>query len=470
MYKKLFLILIIIGCFAPQIQAMQTISIGDESNLYSKTLKENRPFRVYIPDSYHESEQKYPVIYVLDGEVSFFHTASTSQFLSQYGFMPEAIVVAVHNTNRFRDMPIPDTYGRAGEKNFLSFLVDELVPDIDNTYRTHPLRILIGHSQGGLFVNYAMSTSQDTFHWFVSLDAPLFGDANGFKQELIRKIQSRGYNGRYVTVDRSLGWLDEWADFEAAAPTHFMHAQFKAQPGESHESMNFEGTYKALKYLFSDFSPADIATKNLATLQAEYLNRSEQYRYPVPIPRRLLSRNIDDLIFQIRGEEAQELLGYLIENYGENRSTDQLGERVREVLNAEPLDESVDDIINYPSPGAEQMAPYLGTWTGTINSRFPTDVVITFSMQDGKAVGHMARTYPDGKTEREQLAIVRILEDGTFEWGYMNRMRPRGVILNTSSQRSSKRITGTQKMKGVRVKFPDGFTPPTVTFTLIKQE
>jgi enterochelin esterase-like enzyme len=91
--------------------------------------------------------------------------------------MPEALVVAITNTDRNRDMPVPQSYGKGGEENFLTFLADELIPEVKRRYRTVELRILLGHSQGGLFAIYALANKPAAFQWYLAMDAPLAGFA-----------------------------------------------------------------------------------------------------------------------------------------------------------------------------------------------------------------------------------------------------------------------------------------------------
>lgn len=454
---SLFIVVILVYSSRAQTPTHQPISIGEAISLHSDILDEKRPMRIYVPPSYTQTEQAYPVVYVLDGEVAFLHTASAVQFLALYGKMPEAIVVAVHNTDRWRDMPIPDNYGRGTEAAFLRFLSDELVPYIDQTYRTHPLHILIGHSQGGLFSAYAMTQTTSPFQWYISMDAPLFGAGEAIKNQIIALAQDPSYAGRLVTVDRTLGWKKEWTNVETAAHPSFVHAQVLVGRNQAtHETLTYTGTYDALEHLFSDYAPADITTKNLPTLQAEYAERSARYGYSLAIPRRLLLRNIDDLLFQMRGVEARTMLTYTEKTFGETEQTQRLQQRVGDVIAEGPLDETVDDILNYDIATPEAMAPYLGTWTGQVKDRFPMDAIVSFKVIDGNVVGYTDLEAPDGGAMRRiDHVMIRVLEDGSLEFGYMNQMRPRGVITYRGHFQDGIFI-GKMEMRGVKLTPPPG--------------
>lgn len=145
------------------------------SKLFSKTLDEEREVIVHLPVGYERNlEQRYPVIYVLDGSSQDIHTAHSAALMARIGVMPEVIVVGLPNTsgaNRERDYTPPfmridieqaDSSCGGGEA-FLAFLKNEAIPLIEKTYRTTPYRMLAGHSRGGLFVAYSLLADSNLF-------------------------------------------------------------------------------------------------------------------------------------------------------------------------------------------------------------------------------------------------------------------------------------------------------------------
>jgi predicted alpha/beta superfamily hydrolase len=138
-----------------------------QTNIHSTVLGEERRVIIHLPRNYSKDpNQKYPVMYVLDGTSQDDHTADKMAVLSDAGLVPAAIVVGLPNTrgNRERDQTPPfmrrnvddekSPYG-AGDK-FLSFIEKELIPFIDSKYRTSGHRTLSGNSRGGLFVLYSL--------------------------------------------------------------------------------------------------------------------------------------------------------------------------------------------------------------------------------------------------------------------------------------------------------------------------
>lgn len=128
------------------------IIIGNVDSLYSETLVQGRPIWVYFPRSAEDPGRKFPVLYLLDGNVHFYSATGMLQQLSVANgntISPEMVVVAIPNTNRIRDLT-PSTVGYSpssgGAENFTTFIEKELIPFIDKKYPTTPYRTILGHS------------------------------------------------------------------------------------------------------------------------------------------------------------------------------------------------------------------------------------------------------------------------------------------------------------------------------------
>jgi predicted alpha/beta superfamily hydrolase len=146
-----------------------------------------------LPPSYGtDPQRRYPVLYMHDGQNLFDPATSYGNVdwavdevmtrLIKQGAVREAIVVGVWNTPQRREeympqravqgmkklkMPGPDinASGIVSDR-YLSFLVTELKPFIDATYRTLPDRAntsVMGSSMGGLISQYAMSKYPEVF-------------------------------------------------------------------------------------------------------------------------------------------------------------------------------------------------------------------------------------------------------------------------------------------------------------------
>ena len=139
-------VLLIVGvlCLFQQFTIGQTIqnvhflkTVGVLDSLYSETLKESRKIYIQLPSSYSpEKKQKYPVVYILDGEI-FLPTVNNVLDYYSGGYMPEMVLVGIsNNNNRTRDLTtsvIKSKYGAPfNEKNgeaekFSQFIEKELI-------------------------------------------------------------------------------------------------------------------------------------------------------------------------------------------------------------------------------------------------------------------------------------------------------------------------------------------------------
>jgi predicted alpha/beta superfamily hydrolase len=155
-------------------------NIREHENFDSETLGNARTVLVYLPPGYDENEdRRYPVLYMHDGQNIF--DAGTSFIGVEWGvdealerMIPEGqvrplIVVGIYNNeNRsFEYTPVADpSRGGGGAGRYAEFIVNELKPFIDSTYRTLPSREhtgIMGSSLGGIVSLYTAWSHPDVF-------------------------------------------------------------------------------------------------------------------------------------------------------------------------------------------------------------------------------------------------------------------------------------------------------------------
>jgi predicted alpha/beta superfamily hydrolase len=188
-----------------------TVACGERLTLHSKILGKERTAFISVPASYTQGTQRYPVLYLTDAQWQFDQSRTSAAFLARNGLIPEIIVVGVTNSDRTRDLyatkadfkqngrtiPFP-TSGNADQ--FLEFLEKELIPRIESTYRTTPLRILAGHSAGGNFALHTMRVRPELFQVIIAASPWLaWDDARELKQ-LVPFLESTEVNTRVLFV------------------------------------------------------------------------------------------------------------------------------------------------------------------------------------------------------------------------------------------------------------------------------
>lgn len=237
--------------------------------IHSELLKENRTCLVSLPESYHEAseaDREYPVLILLDGAVHFKAAQGVIHFMSAPGpgnrFMPETIIVAIENIDRERDFTHTriktvreNTMG--GGKNFLNFIEKELLPYIDEHYRTTPNRTLAGHSLGGLFTINAYMDPNSSFDRYLAIDPSLWWDED-MTAEKVAGIAPSSFQKKLYLASANQGeakkernkmrhelfvkLLNERADGKAPVK----HEYFKE---EDHRSVPLPALYHGLRFL-----------------------------------------------------------------------------------------------------------------------------------------------------------------------------------------------------------------------------
>jgi predicted alpha/beta superfamily hydrolase len=149
--------------------------------LRSSAVGQDYQISVLLPDSYATSQARYPVLYLLDGNVMMAVCGVMAPFMTLDKVVPELIVVGVGNPMRTSDewgahrgrdytpVAAADWPGSGGGPQFFRFLRDELLPFVDAEYRTDPGdRVLYGYSLGGLMVLYALLQQPALFRRYVA--------------------------------------------------------------------------------------------------------------------------------------------------------------------------------------------------------------------------------------------------------------------------------------------------------------
>ncbi|UOB16854.1 alpha/beta hydrolase [Abyssalbus ytuae] len=320
------------------------IEIGEKKQLFSKVLNEEREYWVYLPEHYTDNnfpDQNYPVIYLLDAEKHFHTATGIIKHLANeyYPQMPECIVIGIKNTNRSRDLTptnVPEfNTHTGGYDKFVSFIEQELIPEISKKYRTLNYKILIGHSFGGLFTMSALYKSTSLFNSYVAIDPSLWWDEEWlvrqsdsvFKHKNFkhRKLFLAGANshGMHKNPGKQLEAHSK-AQKDFLNKTHAHHPKKlrfhnKFYKNEDHGSVILPSLADAFKYIFSGIRlNANEVVKNPGIIEKNYSKLSENLNFEF-IPQSFYINNLADLAIKTGQEEnARKLHELNIKNYPNN--------------------------------------------------------------------------------------------------------------------------------------------------------
>lgn len=270
-------------------QSDKVVAVGKHMSFASEILQEDFTYFEHLPAGYEKSGKKYPVAYVLNSQIvsTFAIAAATIDRLS-FERIPEMILIGISNTGRARNyFPVRPNTNTPGEADvFLKFLKEELIPHVDKTYRTDTYRIIMGQSNTGLFVVYALLADPEVFNAYIAA-SPSLGWGLEFMQKKAESafasltMPPRFLYMNYGEFDYARLVNDALPDFvktlEAKAPASL---SWKAQYLENEGHVPVGTLNDALLTLFSDYRiPEEVKAQGLAAVDQYYAGLTKKFGF-----------------------------------------------------------------------------------------------------------------------------------------------------------------------------------------------
>jgi predicted alpha/beta superfamily hydrolase len=195
--------------FCSQAFAQLTGDFERHTAFASKILDKPRNLTVFLPPGYTESNKRYPVLYMHDGQNLFdpatgfagqeWHMDETASRLIAEGKLPPLIIVGIWNTSaRMQEY----TNGAAGKSAaYGRMIIEELMPFIDSKYRTltGPQNTGLGGSSLGGLVTMAIALEYPNVFGKLAIVSPSVWWEN---QAILQDV------GKYAGTARPKIWLD----------------------------------------------------------------------------------------------------------------------------------------------------------------------------------------------------------------------------------------------------------------------
>jgi len=370
----IILYLFIFSAAAAIAQTKQLLVLGFRDTIPSKILGEKRAFLIHLPNTPPDEfapDQKYPVIYVLDGDTYFQTVVAISESKSggsgNYS-SPKAIIVGIPNTDRTRDLSpthwvdsslIPAAMLRSsgGGEQFLGFLEKELIPYIESAYPAAPHRTIIGHSLGGLTAINALLHHKGVFQTYVALDPTTWWEKENWIHAAEKKLVNDDYSNEslYLAIahsaDKQLSLAAVKSDttiytlpmrselnFDAYVTSiiasHPLIYQSKYYPDYNHGSVALPGIADAMDFIYSFYNinfplPGFFApdSKDDDKLPAHYDMVSKRLGYKVFPPGELFNAIAHELMGNQQFDRAKKYLELNLQHYPKSyRAYEAMGE------------------------------------------------------------------------------------------------------------------------------------------------
>lgn len=242
----------------------------------SSKLGTERELKIQLPRNYEKNaEKRYPLIIVLDGDYLFEPMAGNVDLYSYWEEMPEAIVVGVNQLNTRREDSFYD------EQRFLpfdtgatffEFLGMELLPYLDEKYRTARFVAVAGHDITANFINYYMFKETPLFQAYINLSPELAPEmtnrlVTSFNTALSHKwFYLATSSGDVKSLKEAAHGLNEQLQ---AIDNQYFHYSFDNFDGPSHFGLIGEAIPKALQSIFSIYSPISMEEYETVLLTSE---------------------------------------------------------------------------------------------------------------------------------------------------------------------------------------------------------
>jgi len=158
----------------------QDTCVDSREIIHSKILNEDRPISVYLPPSYYKNkDQKFPVLYILDGDYNFRYVTGIIELQSGISEnIPEMIVVGISGkgTQEYRKNCKPNikVKDKGNSDKVLLFIEKELFLWINKNYKANDYNIFAGHSIGGIFIINAALKKPTLFNHYIAISPALW--------------------------------------------------------------------------------------------------------------------------------------------------------------------------------------------------------------------------------------------------------------------------------------------------------
>ncbi|MFN5772003.1 alpha/beta hydrolase-fold protein [Flavobacterium sp.] len=280
----------------------------------SKILQQTRPLYVYTPWEYLERDLvSFDVVYVFDAQnrelfdvvqASLNYACPKKNFIVVGIASPAYDELDYYRTNDFYPKPINvplEQYpvAKPHAENFWKYVTQEVMPWVEQHYRTTPDRYLVGHSLSASFVLDKAVHHPENFKGFIGLSPNLAYDNQRLANDLLLLSQQKTTTPKFIFLsqaDEPDTWAKAWGEAYRKVKEHFSTNPLTANytffiqdfPQYTHQSTVPPAVWDSLQKL------SLFINNNPYTLQAN----PEQVTFRVTVP------NPDDEVYITGNQES----------------------------------------------------------------------------------------------------------------------------------------------------------------------
>ena len=173
----------------------------------------SRDIKIYLPEGYDKNEEKnYPLAIVLDAEYLFDLYVGNAVLFAAKGKAPKQIIVGINMAKtREKDTYFNANNGKftASNKNFYQFIKNEVIFEIESTYKTSPFISMIGEGTSANLITSFLGERIPLINSYICIN-PTFSDFIGAQLQTynLMRFQEQD-NTFYFYTNNSTVFSDE---------------------------------------------------------------------------------------------------------------------------------------------------------------------------------------------------------------------------------------------------------------------
>ncbi len=244
------------------------IVIGTSYALPSAIYGGTREINVWLPPGYAEGEARYPVLYLLDGGVTyqdFHHISGLAQLGTITGVTRDVIVVGIRSVDRQNELALPTEdaellarYPTLGQSDrFRRFIGEELQPFVEGRFRTNGETALMGESLAGLFVVETLLKEPQMFDAYVAVSPSLWWDGGRLARQAGAHLRDHSNDARtlILTIANEGGGMQTGMDDLVANLRAYampgLTWDYQPRPTETHATIYHGAALDAFRRLYA---------------------------------------------------------------------------------------------------------------------------------------------------------------------------------------------------------------------------
>lgn len=246
--------------------------------IFSKSLQSERNIRISLPENYKNKKKKYPVVYLMDGQLYLHHVVSLRKTFQQFKVTPEFIIVGI-------ETPFPQRYRtfRNQRENLIQFVSEELTSYMKQNFRTNENNIFFGWQYAGAIGFDMLKSNSPSFSsYLLASPYPIKHKVDDLPlQSLSDKLLYFSVSPDEYEVNHGTDKLDSLLVHTSNVKIPWAYVKFE---NEEHHSTPFPTLYHGLKKCFEYYKEfqMDNLSKFLKAGGLEYAReyskkRGEQY-------------------------------------------------------------------------------------------------------------------------------------------------------------------------------------------------